>query len=371
MTKKSFIFFSLLTLLFLLPGICLAGQEKIIFSYDVLSSVEYQKSASQWQITQNSDSGLYKKDDGMMLKNDGGAYLIYPFVFSYHDYDQLKIIFYSDQPATILLVPDVTTIGSNSFELRKKVSAQESYQTIDFSLRHPFFKNKVQDIGLNFYTVLPSNLVIKEIVLVKLDFSEVILQVFKDYFLVAPYSAFTVNLFPTPRIFGHDALIYFLPLILLLAWLFFKSCRFRKIAGIILLLIWILIDCRMSYEFFVQGFDDYRNFVTPPQAEKKLRTYDDFYQFAGWLKDNLSKEYSEINFYGSGSVHLPRLLQYLAYPMLINNEENIGPVYVTYNRHDIVYNEAEKRLYQGDKPLSEVGELIANYNKDSFIFVEK
>jgi len=361
----------LLSLFFLLPGICLAGQEKVIFSYDILTSAEYQTSASQWQITKNTDSGLYKKDDGMLLKNDGNAYLIYPFTFSYHDYDQLKITFYSDQPVNLLLIPDITTIGNNSFELRRKVSVSENYQTVTFSLRHPFFKNKVADIGLNFSTGLPSDLVIKEIALVKLDFSEVISQIFKDYFLVAPYSPFTVNLFPTPRIFGHSALAYFLPLIFILVWLFFKSKKFRKIAGFSLLLVWILIDCRMGYEFLVQGRDDYKNFVAPALAEKKLRTYDDFYQFADWLKLNLNSEYSEINFYGFGSAHSPRLLQYLNYPLLIHNEEKTGPVYVTYNSQDISYNETEKRLYLKDKPLTEAGELIASFNKDSFIFIEE
>ena len=371
MKLKTLTFLAAITLFFLLPAMVWAKAERVIFSYDILTSVDYQKSDAQWQISNNSDEGLYGADGGLMLKSDGDPYLVYPVKFSYHDYDRLKLVLYSNQPLELTLIPNVSQHGLSSYDLVRSLAASDLYSVVEFSLRLPFFKDPVNELGLNFYSGEPASIVIQEISLEKSNPVQLLFQAVKDYWRISPYSPFTVNLFPTPQIFGHPALGYFLPFILILVWFFLFNRRWRKAAGILLLLLWILADLRMTYEFFSHSLADYQSFVKPPAAEKTLRTYEDFYQFADWLSANLPPGDAEINFYNFGSAHFPRLLQYLLYPVRVYDEEQNARIYVNYNRNNIVYNPKDGKLYESGSPLSGPGEIIAEYNNNSFIFQEE
>ena len=371
MKIKVYIFLGFGALLFLLPVLTLAAEKKIIFSPEFLTSQLYLNSANQWQIFNNIDEGLYPAEEGLLLKSDGDAYLVYPFQFSSKDYDRLRIKFFSDQSLAVTILPNVFTTAYHTFELNKKVSATSAAQEINFSLKLPFFSEPLDNLSINFKSQPPANIVIEEISLEKMDSAQLMLQAIKDYFRVAPYSPFSVNLFPAPRIFGRSALVYFLPIILVLVWLFLFAGRFRKIAAIILFGFWLLTDLRMSYEFFSYHFTDYQSYVKPPAAEKSLRNYEDFYQFSDWLKNNLSSADSAVNFYNFGSVHFPRLLQYLIYPVRVISEQPAGDIYVIYNRTDIVYNPADRKLHNLSGELSKAGEIVASYNQNSFIFKEQ
>ncbi len=378
MGRRVYLFLSLALVFFLWPAspslggpaTGLAKESKVIFSYDILASSDYQKSDAQWQISNNRDEGLYGTDGGLLLKSDGDPYLVYPIKFSYHDYDRLKIVLYSNQPLQLTLIPNISQHGLSSYDLVRSLPAGNSYLTVDFSLRLPFFKDPVNELGLNFYSGQPANIVIKEISLEKSNPVQLLSQAFKDFWRISPYSPFTVNLFPTPQIFGRPALIYFLPIILVLTWLILFKRRFWKISLALLFALWVLTDIRMSFEFFNYHLADYRSFVKPPTAEKTLRTYADFYQFADWLKNNLPPK-EEISFYNFGSVHFPRLLQYLVYPVVVYSNGEPTKFYVTYNRLDITYNASDQKLYQDGKELTGAGEIVSTYNKNSFIFKEK
>lgn len=371
MKIKNFVFLGITALFFLLPALVLATEKRVIFSSDFLASPVYQNSGRFWQIANNSDQELYRQQDGLTLKSDGNAYLVYPFEFNYYDFDRLNIKLYADQPLIITVIPNIVTHLYNSFELRKKIAGDDTYHDVTFSLRQRFFKEKVKNIGLNLYSKNPANIVIKEISLAKMTLPQLFIQAIKDYWRAAPYEPYTVNFFPTPLILGWAAMAYFFPVVLLLVWLFLFQPKWQKTAGIILLIIWVFIDLRMSYEFFTYHLADYQTFIKPPIGEKTLRNYEDFYSFADWVGENLTSQGQTVNFYNFGSADFPRLLQYLIYPVRVNGEKGEAKIYVNYNRQDLIYNEAEKRLYQKDQPISGVGEIVAVYNQNSFIFKEK
>lgn len=350
-----------------------AGAKQVILSYDFLNSAAYGNSPAQWKIFYNQDENLYDGENGLAIKSDGDFYLVYPVNFNYRDFDRINLVLSADQPLEITVVPDVTTTGYTNFELVKKISAGPELQKISLSLRIKFFRETVDNIGLRFVSPKPANITLAEISLEKMSPGGVLLQGFKDYFRVAPYNSFTVNLFPAPRIWGRPALVYFLPVIFIFIWLLFFSKKWQKTAAIVLIVVWALIDSRMTYEFFFQHLADYQTFVKPPAPEKSLRNYGDFYQFAGWLKENLSQDKLAINFFTGSSPHFPRLLQYLIYPIRVESEGKNGKTFVFYQGQDIAFDPAGKRVYKNGRPLTAEGEIVSIYvyNKDSFIFREK
>ncbi len=352
--------------LIIIPQVAFAAERKVIFSAETLAD----PSAIQWQISNNKDDSLYQKKEGFLLKSDGDAYLVYSMEFSYNDFDELVITLYSDQELEITVLADVSKEGLNTFEFKQVAKPSEEFKEYHFSLRHPFFK-QVNDFGINFYSNGPSNIVLKEISLNKMGMAGFISQIFKDYFRIASYSPFTVNVFPTPRIFGHAAFMYFLPIFLILVWLLAFSPKYRTKAIIGLLILWIITDQRMGYEFARYQLYDYQTWVRPPVQEKMFRNYDDFYVFVDWLKKNLPSEKTAVNYYFFGPVQFPRILQYYLYPVEVYNQESKADTFVVLHRDDIKYNPADSRLYHGGKPISRVGDLKASYSDNSFIFIEK
>ncbi len=357
-------------LFFLLSSLTFDSDPEIIFSPEVLTSQDYLNSANQWTISNNTDGSLYAEAGGLLLKSDGDPYLVYPIQFNYKKFDQLTITFYADKLVKLTIIPNVSTTGFGTFELVKEIKASDQFKETKISLHLPFFKDYINDLGVRLSSEQSANIVIQEISLKKMNPVELLVHGAKDYFRVAPYSGFTANLFPTPRVFGRSAMVYALPLILILIFIILYKKRFRKIAFLLLLVIWVLTDIRMSYESLAHNAADYKSFVQPSENERSLRTYDDFYQFSDWVQQNLVNNDINVNFYSSGSSHFPRLLQYLAYPLVIEPESQRAETYIIYNRSDITYNQADSRLYIGQELLSQAGEVVVNYNKNSFIFKE-
>ncbi len=273
MTRSIKFFVFIIIIFFLFVSSASAESKKIIFD---LATLTNNQTAGLWQIFNNTDKGLYPQGDNLLLRSDGDAYLVYDGQFSYHDYHRLRLVIASNQPLRLTVIPNVSTTGYNTYELRRELPASTELTEVTVSLRLPFFKKPVDDLGINFYSAKPAEILIKEISLEKLNSAELAAVAFKDYFRVFEYSPFTVNLFAAPRIFGRSALIYVLPIIIWLIWLSLKSKRWREVALILLLSCWLVIDLRMVYEFFNYQLADYRDYVKPPIAEKRLRTYQDF-----------------------------------------------------------------------------------------------
>ena len=326
---------------------------------------------SQWQISNDGDDYLYQQDDGFLLKDRGNAHLVYPLTFNYTDYDKLVVTFSTDQPIYVVVIPNISTTGFNTYELQKRVLPSPDFQTVEFSLRHHLFKDTLTDFGLNFFASRPANVVIKEIKLEKMSSAQVFVQAVKDYFLVAPYSPFTVNVIPTPRIFGHDAFIYLLPIFLVLAWLLFFSTKYRQAALVGLLILWLVTGLRLDYELFNYQKNDYQTWVKPPTPEKIFRNYGDLYVFIDWVKQNLPDDTLAINYYQIGSDYFPQIIQYYLYPTEVRLEASSAPVYVLFHQPNIKYNSEDNRLYRRQNPISNPGEIIATFNNNSFIFSEK
>ena len=359
-----------LTFVFLLaPVSVLAATEAEIFSQRYLSTAEYSESGNSWNIYNNSDDSLYKEGEGLLLKNDGDAYLVYSASFSYKDFDKLIITYSTDQPLDINIVPNVGSTAFSTYELRKKFPITGHITQAEFSLRLPFFKQPTEDMGINFYSNRPSQVIIYNIKLVKSSPGEIVGQFIKDYFNVSSYSPFTANLIPTPRIFGYSAMAYFLPVIILLLLLMFLHPRhkIKKISLMILIFFWMATDLRMTYEFLSYNNQDYHSYVKPDFENKILRNYADFYQLVALVNEYVPPG-STINFYNFGSDHFPRILQYQIYPSIVESEGLAGQYFVFYNFPEISFNETDGRLYKDDELLTESGEIIASLNNHSFIF---
>lgn len=350
------------------PMLVFAAEKKVIFNLDVLT--EPTAEDLYWEVVNNSDDQLYPQvDGGLMLRSSGEPSLIYPLPFNYQDYDKLSITLKTNRTVVITLVPDATTTGNTGPEFRRILVPQQDYKTFEFSLRHKFFKNELENFALNFESSEAADIVIQEIVLYKLNPVEVFDQGVKDFFFVSTYLPFTPNLLNTPIIFGHSFNFYFFPLVLLLLFFILLTKKYRYPALIIFIFVWVALDIRMLYEFNAQRIEDNKTFVSVnEQSEKYLRNYGDLYNFSAWVLENTQAE--EINFYGSTDAPYARVMQYLNYPQVINNESSEAETFVIYNRADVGLNPDTQTLFAGDKEISKPGKVVNSYNQNSLIFKE-
>ena len=370
--RRNLILLFLLTFLFALPAFAFAASKsQVIFSLDVLADPVYQTSDNQWQIVNNDDENLYVQDDRSVLFNGDGEFtLVYPIVFGYQDFDKLVVTLSSDTLVEVRLIPDVETTALTSQEFEKLIFPSQVFQEINYSLRHRFFKDVKENIGITFETSKVAQIKIKEIRLEKNNPAEIVSQTVVDYFTVSRYLPFTVNLFSSPMIFGRSAMIFFLPFVILALILFLLRTKWKRSAVIFLLAIFFLTDFRMAYEFLTYHITDYKTFVKPPVAEKVLRNYADFYSFSSWLDESLPEDIESINYLSLGSADFPRILHYELYPLIINDDNFSSKFYAIYNRSDIRYSAHDRVLFDSDGPLSAVGELVDIFNENSFTFKE-
>lgn len=322
-----------------------------------------------WQVvTENEKTSVVRTDQGYLLKNFGATTFIYNGEFGYRDYDRLIISLQNSDAVALRIIPNVTTTANYTFENEQTVAASDGVQTVAFSLHYPNFQ-QVENFGIKFLTSGPANILIQEITLSQSSWAKKLLQPLKDYLRVAPYSGFTVNIFPAPRIFGRSAFVYFLPLFLMLVAALFYSSRFKHKALLGLLVLWLVTDARMGYEFLSYQIADYQTWIAAPQGQKTLRTYGDFYTFIDWLKETLPENTGSVNFHTANQAHFPRLAQYYLYPILVN-PPSAAAVYIVYRQPKLIYNHQDQRLYLDDKPVSDPG-VITFYDQDSFIFARR
>ncbi len=300
------------------------------------------------------------EEKGFLLEvSPGVTYVIYSFGKLNFKPDRLTVTLGSDTSLELTVVPNVSRGGSFTYEFQKEILPGAGVREYDFSLHHVLFR-QAADFGLKFEAKASTLISLRQIKLSQLGVSQKLLQPLKDYFQTAPYSGFTVNVFPTPRIFGRSAFLYLLPIFLILMFLILTSKRWRKRALIGLLILWLLTDFRMVYEFLSYQIKDYQTWVKPVAGEKRLRTYDDFYVFADWLKTNLPAGTDKLNFYYLENEHFPRLLQYYLYPTkVIAKGEEVGVLYVIFHKPEI----KEKILAEGAKELSSFSNDSGIYQK--------
>lgn len=357
-------------LIFLWPVLAFASTSLEIFSPEILSSPEYAASGVEWGLYNNENIDIFLTDEGALFKNSGDAFLVYGISFNYQDFDVLKISIKVSESTEVTVIPNVSTTGYNTYELKKTFEPSDDFQEYSFSLRLPFFKEDITDLGLNFMSNSPSDVIIKKITLEKNPSSSVVVQAVKDYFKVAPYSPFTVNLIPTPRIFGYSAGAYFLPIIILLLILFFLAPKARLFAGICLLIFWVGLDFRMGYEFLEHRLHDNKTYVETSAQEKYLRSYSDFYTFADFLKKNIEPG-STINFFNQHSFHFSRILQYLVYPSIVSDSGSDRDYQIFYKAGGLSFNEDDKSLYIDGEAVTGPGEVIAEFKPGSIIFKQQ
>lgn len=291
-----------------------------------------------------------------LLKLSAGvAYLVHP-LDPQNPTDELRVRLKSGGRGKLEIIANATTTGNYSYEFLEELYPSSEFKKYRFSLRHPFYKN-ARDFALKFTLAEDAEITFKEISLARHTTWQRMLAGGRDYFRTAPYSGFTVNVFPTPRIYGQSAFYYFLPIFIVLFLLALFSAKYRKKALVGLLILWLVTDLRMNYEFANYQIQDYKTWVKPVVSEKTLRTYGDFYVFAEWLQNNLPQDRKEITFYYLDNEHFPRLLQYYVYPVRVLPKTDEAKVVVVYHRQDIKA-----------KLLSEGAREIIIYDEDSGIF---
>lgn len=312
----------------------------------------------QLEIVSDQPFSFLEGEEGFLLEvSPGVTYVIYSFENLNFKPQELTVTLGTNTPLELTVVPNVSLGGSFTYEFQEKILPQTgSLRQYNFSLRHMLFQNAL-DFGLKFEARKPAVISLRQIKLAEFSAAQKLFQPFKDYLRTAPYSGFTVNVFPTPRIFGHSAFYYFLPIFLIILLFSLFSSKYRKATLVALVVLWLVTDFRMNYEFGKYLKKDYETWVKPAATEKSLRTYDDFYVFADWLSKNLPKAERQINFYYLDNEHFPRLLQYYLYPVRVLAKSEEAQVYVVYHRKEMK-----------DKLLTEGAKEIVSYDEDSGIF---
>ncbi|TSC94916.1 MAG: hypothetical protein Athens101410_697 [Parcubacteria group bacterium Athens1014_10] len=364
-----------LIIFLLIPFFAFAGmaKEKVLLDFNFLAE-EQQKAESDenkmWRAVDVEEFTVDSQRQTIILRGQGEMNLVSPgnLNFNYQDFDALSINFIANQDLDLRIIPDILTTAKNTFEFKKIISASREFKEYYFSLRHPFFAEKVDNIGFNFIVKDSVEIEIKSVKLYKKNFFGIIGQGIKDYFKTDTYSAYSANFFPAPRVWGHFAFIYFFPLFSAGIFLFFRSKKHWKIGIIILSAFWLFTDLRMVYEFLAYQAYDYKTWVKPVYERKTFRAENDFYQFIDFVKEKLPDDIKNINFYGDKQGFFTRKMQYLLYPIKIDFASQESRIYVVYQDASVVFNPADEKLYKDNEPISPKGTVIAPYYHNSFIF---
>lgn len=305
--------------------------------------------SQDWQAVSDKPFSFISREEGFLLKQSSGvAYLVHP-LSNGEVADELIFSLKTDKALELTVIPNAA-VGNYTFEMQRRIQPSADFQEYQVSMRHPYFRG-APDLAIKLVATEPVAIVFREIRLNRLNFFGKISRALKDYWQTAPYSGFIVNLFPTPRVFGHEAFWYFLP-VFGLGFLLLFLRKLRKVGLVGLLVLWLVTVFRMDYEFIRYQIEDRRGLL-----EKDFRTYGDFYEFANWLKEYLPPEARKINFYYLENEHFPRLLQYYLYPVEVIAKGESGGWHVVYHKKDI----QEKLRSEGVK-------AVAEYSDDSGIW---
>jgi hypothetical protein len=132
----------------------------------------------------------------------------------------------------------------------------------------------------------------------------------------------------------------------------------------ILFFAWISYDIRNSYnEYYIA-----KTATNNPLRPVEYYEIKDFYRFIQFLEGLLLKEkITEINFY-TDSIPYIEYTKYSLYPIRLRANKNETAVYVIYKNPSFYFKSG--KLYQKGEVLAQ-GDLIAVYDKSSFIFKER
>lgn len=350
MAARSFRYFLPLLTVLLFPGISFAATQEALLQPGYLSP--------DLQIVSDKPFSLEQQGEVFLLRvSKGVSYVVHPFD-STARYGELRIVLKSNILGDLTILANATTSGNHSYQYETKIEPSNEFLTFRFSLHHPFY-DKASDFAMKFIMASDGEIIVREISFVKHSTLQKLGSAFRDYFHTPPYSGFTVNVFATPQVFGESAFLYLLPVFVVLVLLLLFSTKYRKKALVGLVLLWLVSDFRMNYEFGKYISEDYRTWVKPARAEKSLRTYGDFYVFADWLKTNIPKDLNSANFYYLDNEHFPRLLQYYLYPVQILPKKDEAKAWVVYHRQDIK-----------DKLIGEGMREVASFSEDSGVFIK-
>ncbi|MBU1164182.1 hypothetical protein KKA15_01295 [Patescibacteria group bacterium] len=365
--KTWLIFFFLL----LLPSFVFAQNQQILWQFDLNQDGSINDFGLEFFYFQ--DVSANAQDNTLTVKGQGKSYIVVPKgEFEFKDYNNLEITLKSDSDFELRTVADVQKTAESTYDMRYQIKKSDELQTYNFSLSRPYFKKDIENIAIIAVNQQLNTITIKEIKLTKNNSIKQVGVALKDFFVTDSYSPYTPNFFAIPQIFGRPTIAYLLPIIILAILFLLYSKKYKKTAIVILLIMWIVIDLRVSGEFISYAKDDYQNWIKPKYEEKVFRNDRDLYQFIDFVNNNLPDKVEMINYYSAIGTYddTNRKLQYYLYPILVRRDSLNSKYYVVYKNASIKYNADDNKLYSGDEVLSDAGEVIASFNSTSFIFKE-
>jgi len=197
----------------------------------------------------------------------------------------------------------------------------------------------------------------------------------------------TINSLQSPRIFNKPFVGWMNKLVLLIiligAILYYKAERNNRArivarTGLVILALWIIYDARETFSQFKIVEDIYQSYLKPPPKEKTFPALGDFYQLVEFCRENIPED--------SVFLLLPKpywpfdcRLRYFLYPRYMESEKTksfygdlLPKYYIVYNAPQFTFDPFRRQIMDGEgHAITNRGNLISRYNRNSFIFLEE
>ena len=289
--------------------------------------------------------------------------------------NQLRLSFLSTTDLDIGLntnireLEDGQLIGDVNYRFNYKIKGGSKIQQITFPLQDESFGSADNQIMIKFTSPKSSDSIevdVYEIIAEDLGLFGLVGRATKDYFKFDQYMPYTVNLMPTPEIFGQPAGLWFAPIVLVAAWFILRQKKYTGAALIVLAVLLVAADLRAMAEFSSYTINDTKEYVQPKPLVKNFRADRQLAGFTSLLNKHIQPTDS-IRYLPGRHDDSEGKLRYALYPTRLTPE---APTIVVYRNPDIKFNSDDKKLYENGEAISATGILIDEFAEGSFIFRE-
>ncbi len=179
------------------------------------------------------------------------------------------------------------------------------------------------------------------------------------------------SVLPPPSISGMFVAYWKLIILLLLCSAF---CTLRKkpkrhlaiIGGIVILVMWFVMDIRMGSEFLSYVAHDQKTYIGQPDASRTFRDRDRFYDFAAFAEPYVFDRSSYVFFAQQQWPYLGNI-RYVTYPSIPGFDIDHDDTWIIYDRPDVSLS-AKGEILVGGEVFSSPGRILARFDETSFVF---
>ena len=269
------------------------------------------------------------------------------------------------------------------------MASSDTTNTVDFDVsRYDQWDERADVIGISFQP--GSNLVVKSIDLRGYSLVEQLGSAWQTFWTFDRFRPSGINFVWGPLLtfspVARAQLFYNIPPVALSAnWFFYgviilitlgalvwtsvrpRSYAFSSVILITIASLWVIYDVRMGSEFFSYLSRDYRTYWSKPIGERTLREREFFYDFAQATGEALSA-YDSYVFVADQRWPYLGLMRYYSYPSIpVEPGNSDAPVWVVYNRPDIVVND-NGQIVLAVGISSPPGRVVHTFAPGTFIF---